>query len=77
MPEVQCKDDRSRARQTSLSGRKQPNSPENKEYKQDQTDENLPEETPKKNRKIIIYFFQSNTGNGREDTNKSQRSDVD
>ena len=70
MLEVQCKDDRSRARQTSLSGRKQPNSPQNKEHRQDQTDENLPEETPKTPRNIIIYFFQSNTGNDREVTNQ-------
>ena len=41
-----------------------------------QSDENLPEETPKTPRNIIIYFFQSNTGNDREDT-KPQRSDVD
>ena len=69
MLEVQCKDDRSRTRQTSLSGRKQQNSPQNKEHRQDQTDENLPEETPKTPRNIIIYFFQSNTGNVREVTN--------
>ncbi len=70
MVEVQCKDDRSRTRQTSLSGRKQPNLPQHKEHRQDQTDENLPEETPKTPRNVIIYFFQSNTGNDIEVTNQ-------